>query len=293
MILQLPNPTSTSRWADEQRTAGRSIGFVPTMGALHQGHVALVRRAVADNDVACASIFVNPLQFNDPGDLERYPRDQEGDVRRLDRAGCAMVFFGTLAGFFPDIADPANIELEDPGPCAAGLEGEFRPGHLAGVRTIVERLFRTIGDCRAYFGEKDFQQTLVVRDLARRLGFPEIVVCPTVREPSGLAMSSRNTRLGDDERERAVVLFQALVAARRAWRSGERDPVRLGEIMRSIVEPVAGVELEYAAVRDPDHWTAGEPPAPLARARALIAARVGPVRLIDNLSLDEPDPLDG
>jgi pantoate--beta-alanine ligase len=285
MILQLPDPESARRWCAEQRAAGRTLGFVPTMGALHPGHEALVQRAKTENDRCCASIFVNPLQFNDPKDLESYPRDFDKDARQLEQAGCDMVFTGTLAQFFPELEQGQQIRTRDPGPGAAGVEGTGRPGHFGGVATIVQRLFEVVRPTRAYFGEKDFQQTLVVKDLAVAMGYPEIVVCPTVREASGLAWSSRNFLLSDSERARAACLSRGLFAARAAWHAGERDPGRLRKML--LQEPQANrVELEYAEVRDPEAWSPDPPSGPMSRAQALVAARVGKVRLIDTLRLD-------
>jgi pantoate--beta-alanine ligase len=285
MMLRLPDPESAHRWCAEQRAAGRTIGFVPTMGALHPGHVALVQRARAENDLVCVSIFVNPLQFNDPKDLANYPHDFERDAALLADNGSDMMFTGTLEQFFPELPPGAPVPRRDPGPGAAGLEGISRPGHFAGVATICERLFKVVGQSRAYFGEKDFQQTLVVKHLARELGYPEIVVCSTIREPSGLAWSSRNFLLTDADREQATCLSRALFAARAAWRAGERDAARLRKIMHRELER-DGVRLEYADVRDPQAWNPDPPAGQMVRAQALVAARVGKVRLIDNLRLD-------
>jgi len=292
-ILRFEAPAEASAWCRAWRASGKSLGFVPTMGALHEGHLALVRRARAENDAACVSVFVNPLQFNERRDFERYPRDFEADVRLLERAGCAMVFTGTLAGFFPreldargELAPAAWIE---PGPSALGLEGDLRPGHFRGVATIVARLFELVQPTRAYFGAKDYQQTLVVRDLVRARGGPEIVVCPTERESSGLARSSRNELLAPAARHEARALHQALLAARAAWRAGERRPAELERCLRSALAGVP-LELEYAALRDPEAWTRAAPTAPLERATALLAVRLGGVRLIDNLRLDEGGP---
>lgn len=287
-MLRLSDPDSARHWCAEQRAAGKTLGFVPTMGALHPGHAALVERAVAENDLCCASIFVNPLQFNDPKDLASYPRDFEQDARLLEDAGCHMVFTGTLAQFFPEVPQPERIPHRKPGPGAEGVEGAARPGHFAGVATICERLFKVVGPARAYFGEKDFQQTLVVKDLAQELGYPEIVVCPTVREPAGLAWSSRNFLLTDAERERALCLSRALFAAQAAWRAGQRDPANLRAVMLQELR-VEGVELEYAELRDPEAWSAQRPAGQMTHAQALVAARVGPVRLIDTLRLDADD----
>lgn len=287
MLVQCPHPRCARDWCEKQREAGESIGFVPTMGALHEGHLSLVRRAAAENDRCCASIFVNPLQFDDANDFSKYPRDHERDVALLKAAGCNMVFVGTLADFFPDVSDVAEIPLKTAGVFGTGLEGASRPGHLDGVATIVERLFHTVGNCRAYFGEKDFQQALVIRALAAELGFPAVVVCPTVREPGGLALSSRNALLSDRDRTKANAIFDALTAAKRAWHRGVRRANPLHETMRGILE-AAGLEVDYAEVRDPDRWTDAAPHGELARAQALVAVRIGEVRLIDNLRLDSP-----
>jgi pantoate--beta-alanine ligase len=292
MIAKLDDPARASAWCADVRSRRASLGFVPTMGALHDGHLALVRRAVAENDRVCASVFVNPLQFNEKRDYELYPRDFDADARLLESAGCAMAFTGTLAGFFPrDVSADGSFApraMRDPGRCAQGLEGDLRPGHFAGVATIVAQLFDIVQPTRAYFGAKDFQQTLVVRDLAKARGGPEIRVCPTVREPSGLARSSRNERLSADGRAKATALVRALERARERWREGARDA---GELRASMLASLAQapITVEYAALRDPERWTREEPSGTLARAVALIAARVDGVRLIDNMRLDARD----
>ena len=285
-MLHLDSPTEAARWCSAQRDHGRTIGFVPTMGALHSGHLSLVTRACNENTACCASIFINPLQFEDSEDYDAYPRDTESDLALLNSHGCDMVFMGSLHQFFPEISDINEIKTLSAGPHGSGLEGQFRPGHLDGVTTIVERLFRTVGAARVYFGEKDFQQTLVVSDLARGMGYPEVVVCPTVREDSGLALSSRNVLLSTDEKTRAQRIYPALLAARDAWSSGERDPGRLSAIMMECLS-LDGLVVEYAEVRDPGHWISEPQATPLEHAQALIAVRVGSVRLIDNLRLDQ------
>jgi pantoate--beta-alanine ligase len=291
----LRDPASASAWCARTRAAGESLGFVPTMGALHEGHLALVRAALAECDRVCVSVFVNPLQFDERKDFDRYPRDFQGDAEALARVGCSMVFTGTLEQFFPEDIRPGNgfrVEaLRDPGPRALGLEGDLRPGHFAGVATIVARLFELVRPDQAYFGQKDFQQTLVVQDLAQSMGYPRIRVCPTLRESSGLAMSSRNQLLSKVEREAATALSRSLEAARAAWRSGAREAKNLVPAMRAVIEGRAQggvtIELEYATVRDPTAWTREEPQGPLRSAVALIAARLGSVRLIDNVVLHE------
>ena len=275
------------------RRDGLSVGYVPTMGALHEGHRALVRNAAENNDVCCASIFLNPLQFNNPEDLAKYPADPDRDCLLLDKANCNMVYTGSLRQFFPDSPDMNAIPLLETGNAASGLEEVWRPGHLQGVVTIVDRLFRTVGDCSAYFGEKDFQQTLVVRDLTKNLARENrkinVIVHPTVREPSGLALSSRNQRLSQHQKTIASKLYEALCTARSAWQNGARDPIRLEKTMRRILRHPE-IRLEYAAVRDGANWTRQTPSAGIASPRALLAAWLGEVRLIDNLFLGEDQP---
>jgi pantoate--beta-alanine ligase len=266
------------------------IGFIPTMGALHEGHLALVRRAAADNDLVVVSIFVNPLQFDDARDLAAYRRDFDGDCALLEGAGANIAFTGQLDEFFPeyDLDGPSGvdaIESIDPGPAArAGLEGDVRPGHFEGVATIVRRLFDLVRPHVAYFGAKDWQQTLVVRHVAG-CGEPRIVVVPTERELSGLARSSRNARLSDAERDRAAVVHRALLAAREAFAAGERDAGVLEHRMRDVLQSAVGTEIEYAALRDAGTLATFDGPVPEGGARVLVAARLGGVRLIDNLAL--------
>jgi pantoate--beta-alanine ligase len=291
------DPSRASDWCAEAREQGKRLGFVPTMGALHAGHLALVERARSECDAVCVSIFVNPLQFDDPADLARYPRDLEGDRAALARGGCEMIFSGTLASFFPGRLTPSGgldpASRIDPGAGALGLEGDARPGHFSGVATICARLFELVGAERAYFGQKDFQQCLVVRDLVRHRAGPRIVACRTVREASGLALSSRNARLSVEERERATGVYRALLLSREAWRAGERRARTLADGLREDLEQ-RGFALDYAAIRDPSRWTAEEPRGELERAVALVAVRMGSVRLLDNLllegSLEEIEP---
>jgi len=290
MLARLPDPAAAREWCRRVRAGGESLGFVPTMGALHQGHLSLVAAARRECARVCVSVFVNPLQFDDPRDFERYPRDLDGDCALLERAGCDMAFSGTLAQFFPESGGRREaIAWRDPGPCAEGLEGEHRPGHFAGVATIVARLFDVVRPDAAFFGAKDFQQTLVVRELARALGGPRVVVCPTEREPSGLARASRNQRLTPQGREDAVAIHRALLAARAGWVEGLRDAGELAARARGVLERSV-LEAEYVEVRDPQRWTAKAPREPLERAVALVAARCGEVRLIDNLRLDRDAP---
>lgn len=259
-------------------TAGR-VGLVPTMGALHAGHISLAVRAVRDNDVAVASIFVNPTQFGPRDDYAAYPRREEADVRMLAEAGVAAAFVPSIEEMYP-AGDATRIH---PGPIAEPLEGAARPGHFVGVATVVTKLFAILGPDTGYFGQKDFQQLRVLQSVARDLRLPVAVVgCPIVREPDGLAMSSRNAYLTPDQRRDALALSRGLFAARDAWERGERDPERLRARVREAAS-APGVTLEYASAADP--LTLAELAAPAQRAVLSLAARVGRARLIDNVLL--------
>ncbi len=288
-MASLPSPRAAAVWCDEQRQAGRQIGFVPTMGGLHDGHLSLLDHGRTQCDVTCASIFLNPLQFNNPTDLATYPADFSRDIDLLEQAGCEMVFTGTLAQFFPEAKDREKILRLHPGLAGKGLEGRYRPGHLEGVMTIVNRLFRTVGSCNAYFGEKDFQQTLVVRELADRLKpcgvHINVIVCPVIREPSGLALSSRNQRLGPGQKSTAAKIHNALQCAQIAWRKdGICDPKALESRMRTALED-PDIVVEYASIRDGTRWTEHRPQGKLSSPRALIAVYIDNTRLIDTLLL--------
>jgi pantoate--beta-alanine ligase len=256
------------------RGAGRRIGFVPTMGAVHDGHLSLVQRAAADCDDVAVSIFVNPTQFGPGEDFERYPRRLEADIGRLAEQGVRWVFAPAVDAMYP--AGAATRVVVD-GP-ALGFEGTIRPGHFSGVATVVCRLFSVVPADRAYFGAKDWQQTLVVKRMVRDLAFPiEVVVCPTIREPDGVAMSSRNAYLSPVDRDRAVALSESLAKATRSWEAGDSVP-EIEAAMRTVLES-GGVTIDYAAVVDAESLgpvTAGQP------AVALVAGRVGGTRLIDN-----------
>ena len=285
MLEIIENPTSASDWCTSQRAQGHCIGFVPTMGALHAGHQSLIERSIGENDATCVSIFVNPLQFNESNDYEKYPRNLESDYKILEKLGCDMVFCGTHQDMFPEACSLDEIEILDPGPHASGLEGDYRPGHLEGVCTVVDRLFRFVGDCRAYFGQKDYQQLLVVQHLAKKLGYPQIVPCETVRQSSGLAYSSRNRLLSGTEETAATNIYRALTAAKSLWSTGVRDSQQLCAAMKSILAE-SSMTVEYAVLRDPDNWQRPSQKDRLDCAIALIAVKIGEVRLIDNLRLD-------
>ncbi|HEX7463697.1 MAG TPA: pantoate--beta-alanine ligase [Actinomycetota bacterium] len=269
---------------DAARSAGRSVGFVPTMGALHAGHESLVRMARAECGFVVVSIFVNPLQFGPSEDFASYPRDEDGDLRALEAVGADAVFLPAVEEMEP--VRPPEV-MVDPGSLAERLEGAFRPGHFRGVATVVAKLFNIVGPCRAYFGEKDAQQLAVMRRLVRDLVFPvEIVGCPTVREPDGLAMSSRNAYLSPEEREAADCLLLALSKAAEMVRGGERDAARLVAVMARVIGSRSVARIDYVAVVD--EGTFEEVRAITGPARAVVAARFGHARLIDNLALPLP-----
>jgi pantoate--beta-alanine ligase len=269
---------------DTWRSAGDAVGLVPTMGALHRGHVSLIRRAHEVAERAVVSIFVNPAQFERREDLSRYPRDEAADLAACEGEGVDAVWAPPVEEVYPPGVD---LPSPDPGPVGASFEGAARPGHFAGVLKVVHRLFDVTGPCRACFGEKDAQQLFLVRRMVQELELPvTIVACPTVREPDGLAVASRNARLSRDERAQAACLFLALSEAAELARAGERDAaVLIAAMAREIgVTPLA--VLDHAAVVDEATF---EPVRSVDRpARALVAARFPNARLIDNLRLPEP-----
>jgi pantoate--beta-alanine ligase len=262
------------RWADP----ARSWGLVPTMGALHAGHLALVRRARAENDCVGVSIFVNPAQFNDPADLDKYPHTLEQDCALLESEGVDLVWAPPVEVVYPPgYQTYVTLEL-----VTQRLEGAARPGHFRGVATVVAKLFNVFQPTRAYFGQKDAQQAVVIRQMARDLDFNlEVVICPTVREPDGLALSSRNVHLSPDERAAATVLYRALSAAVSEWQAGQRDAGRLRATMTRLIQAEPLARLEYVSVAHPG--TLQEIEGQADRALLSTAVFLGPTRLIDNM----------
>lgn len=249
------------------------------MGALHDGHASLIERAVRANERAVVSIFVNPTQFGPHEDFASYPRDESADLAMCERLGAAMVFLPTADEMYP----PGDATRVRPGPIAARLEGAARPGHFEGVATVVTKLLAIIRPDVAYFGQKDFQQLRVVQTIARDLHLAvRIAGCPTVRDPDGLAISSRNRHLSAEDRRRALALSRALLGVKEDWARGERDPAKLRErVQRAAAGP--GVAVEYVSVADP--LTLEELERPAERAVISLAGRVGETRLIDNVLL--------
>lgn len=270
--------------ARQARGEGRVTGFIPTMGALHAGHLSLVEAARRDCRPVIVSIFVNPKQFGPHEDFAKYPRDIEADSQALEKTGADILFAPTVEEMYPPgFRTAVSVEgLE------SRLEGRIRPGHFRGVATAVLKLFEIVVPRFAYFGRKDAQQVSLLQQMARDLALdPEIVVCPIVREPDGLALSSRNRYLSPGERNAATALFRGLDRARLLIEAGERDPLRITDAVRAIVaaEPLAS--LDYAEVVDADSFES------VARVRrtclVVVAARLGTTRLIDNLLVEEAD----
>ncbi len=266
---------------DTARSAGRTVGFVPTMGAFHEGHASLMRRARDERDHVVVSIFVNPLQFGPGEDLSRYPRDEDRDLSIAGQLGVDVVFAPSVEEMYPTGQPEVTV---DPGPLGERLEGAARPGHFRGVATVVAKLFDVVGPSTAYFGEKDAQQLAVIRRMVRDLSLPVVVEgCPTVREPDGLATSSRNAYLSPEQREAAGCLFLALSEAAQMARGGERDAATVVAAMAREIGATPEARIDYAAVVDDE--TFDEVSTIAGPARALVAARFGETHLIDNLLL--------
>ena len=265
----------------QERTAGYTIGFVPTMGALHDGHLSLIKESVKENDVTVCSIFVNPIQFNNKQDLEKYPRNLEEDSRLLQNGGCDYVFIPENREIYPDGTPELNVNF---GSLDKVLEGKFRPGHFRGVAIVVQRLFEIITPDNAYFGMKDYQQLLVIRHLVSTLGIPvKIHACPTLREHDGLAMSSRNLRLTIGEREMASLIFQTLQKSKEKVGKIPVKQLREWAIKRINSNPAFQVEYFEIVNKNDLHilesWKEKE------NAIACTAVFLGDVRLIDNMEL--------
>lgn len=272
---------------DAWRAAGHRVGLVPTMGALHAGHVSLVDRARATTDRVVVTVFVNPRQFGRTEDFDRYPRDETADLAICERAGADAVWAPSVDEIYPPGVD---LPTPDAGPLGAVFEGAARPGHFQGVLTVVHRLLDVTGACDAFFGEKDAQQLFLVRRMVAStpaLAGCAVIGCPTVREPDGLAISSRNAYLGPDERVQAGCLFLALTEAAERTRAGERDPAVLVAVMAREIGATPLARLDYAAVVDEETFTV--PRRIEGPARAIVAARFPSARLIDTLRLPIDD----
>jgi pantoate--beta-alanine ligase len=261
---------------------GKSVGFVPTMGALHPGHLSLLERSVKENDVSVCSIFVNPIQFNNASDLEKYPRTLQEDSRMLEQGGCDIVFSPSVDEMYPEAAS----ETYDFGQLELVMEGAHRPGHFNGVAVVVKRLFDICIPSRAYFGKKDFQQLMIIRAMTDQLNLPvEIIGCPIIREADGLAMSSRNVRLSSSERAIAPTIYRTLKKISR--NKGDIPLAKLLDEARQYLDALPGMDMEYLQVVNENTlmplsaWDNKVPQ------RVFVAIFLGEVRLIDNLKIGE------
>lgn len=264
--------------SESARKADRRIGFVPTMGFLHEGHLSLMRKARKDCDIVVVSVFVNPTQFGPNEDYDRYPRDVEGDRKKCDSAGVNVLFMPSAADMYPRNA----VVFVSVDGVSDILEGAARPGHFRGVATVVTKLFNIVKPHKAFFGQKDFQQSVVIKRMAKCLNMDvDVIVFPTVREQDGLAMSSRNSYLSADERRSAASVYRALSAGEALVKSGERDPVKIKDAIRSVLLKEKGVDIDYVEIADPESLA----PLVIVKTPAVIlaAVRLGRTRLIDNI----------
>lgn len=266
----------------KQKAAGKTVGLVPTMGALHAGHASLVERCVSQNDITVVSIFVNPTQFNDKNDLEKYPRTFEADSELLEKCGATYVFAPSVAEMYPQ---PDTRQFSYP-PLDTVMEGAFRPGHFNGVCQIVTKLFDAVQPHRAYFGEKDFQQLAIIREMVRQMNYSiEIVGCPIVREADGLALSSRNTRLSSAERKNALKISQTLFESRTF--AAEHTVTETKQFVEEAIAAAPGLKLEYFQLVDGNTLQPIENWADTGYAVGCITVFCGDVRLIDNIKYKE------
>ena len=285
-MITCTNQTALRQAIDTYKAHGKTIGFVPTMGALHAGHISLINRSTAECDATVASIFVNPVQFNNPNDLQTYPRTLEADLALLEKNGCDIVFVPQVEDMYPE--GMQNLERYDFGALETVMEGAFRPGHFNGVAIVVKRLFDLVQADKAFFGDKDFQQVAIIKQLVRQCSIPtQIIACPIVREPDGLAMSSRNVRLTAGERTNAAHISQTLFAAQKMAQTYSVQEVK--DFVTQSINTLPKLEVEYFDIVDDTHlqsvgsWNDAE------RIVGCVAVHVGTVRLIDNVVLKQGD----
>ncbi len=279
----LTNINSLNRLIESFRISNKNIGFVPTMGALHEGHLSLVKLAQKDCDVVVCSIFINPTQFNDSNDLENYPNTIEQDVKLLEQQSCDILFLPNVTEMYPQGLYTKQYLLNGKDKI---LEGRKRPGHFDGVCTIVHRLFSVVGPQIAYFGEKDFQQVAVIRQMVNSLSLPiQIKSGKTVREDDGLAKSSRNTLLSSTQRKKAKYVYASLQKIKSLF--GKVDCAQLKEMIKDDINQVQDMRLDYIEIINPNNFNPIHGVASNEEAVALIAVFLGRVRLIDNLSLND------
>ena len=268
------------RFVEEKHNLGLKIGFVPTMGALHEGHLSLINRAKKENDIVVCSVFVNPIQFNNPADLEKYPRTPEKDIEKLEQAGCDAVFMPTAEEMYPNKVE----DHYDFGDLERVMEGACRPGHFNGVAIVVRKLFEIVTPNRAYFGEKDFQQLAIINKMVSNLNMNlEIVPCPIVREKDGLAMSSRNVRLNEAERAIAPKIFATLNDS--ITKKDVMSPAEMKNYALKKYAEIKEFDVEYVEITDEINLKSIENWDECDHARIFVALQLGPVRLIDNVRI--------
>lgn len=282
-MIQFKKTEDLQNWIDKQHLAMGSIGFVPTMGALHAGHISLINAAKKDNSLIVTSIFVNPVQFNDPKDFEKYPVTIEKDIFLLEEAGCDVLFIPPIKEIYPDgIAAKKYFEL---GFIETVLEGKSRPGHFQGVCMVVERLLKIVRPDRLYLGQKDYQQCMIITKLIELMGMKEkieVVISPTVREPNGVAMSSRNMRLSTEKKEKASAIYQSLSLIKKLYKN--ENPAMLKQKAQLLLEE-AGLKPDYIEIVDATDLSMINDRETNKKAIALVAAFMKEVRLIDNMLL--------
>lgn len=279
-MLILRTPAEMRQWS-EAIEQGVSVGFVPTMGALHEGHLHLLQTSKDENDLTVLSIFVNPSQFNNSSDFERYPRTFDTDVALAQGAGIDVIYSPAATAMYPDGFDTSI----DPGSLALGMEGQFRPGHFQGVSTVVVKLLNTVQPSRLYLGQKDYQQLAILRHVIADLNIPvETIAVATVRHADGLAMSSRNVRLTVEDRKSASVIFSALSRAKAVFDQGERSAATLHREVMVVLDKVTSCKMEYVCIVDAENL---QPVTHIEKGAVVcVAAFFGDVRLIDNVILD-------
>lgn len=272
------------KWIDNQQITGKKIGFVPTMGALHEGHISLIETSKAQNQITICSIFVNPAQFNDPKDFEKYPVTIEKDILLLEESGCNVLFLPSVAEIYPEgFVSKKHFDLEF---IETVLDGKYRPGHFQGVCMVVERLLKIVLPDQLYLGQKDYQQCMVIKKLIEIIGLTDkinLVICPTLREPNGLAMSSRNMRLSKDEKETATIIFKTLNYIKA--NTEKIAPPSLKLSAQKMLE-AAGLKPDYVEIADATNLAQVEEWNPNQKMVTLIAAFINEVRLIDNILLN-------
>ncbi len=281
MMQQFTQINEIKTYLHQYQTAGKTIGLVPTMGYLHEGHLSLISRSVAENDITVVSIFVNPIQFGPTEDLDEYPRDLERDLKLIRGAGAAVVFTPDTTEMYGDNY-LTHVHVDK---ITTVLCGVSRPGHFQGVTTVVTKLFNIIRPDKAYFGQKDGQQALVVKKMAQDLNMDvEIIVCPTVRESDGLAMSSRNSYLSEEERAQAPVLFQALTAAENLIKNGITDKASIKNQMEAMIRNKSQADIEYISIVEP--LSLQEIAKVSGPVMIALAVKFGATRLIDNILVE-------